>query len=162
MRAAGQASTQLSECHHNACQRNSACTKQQQGKSAGVFALIGTRKPRQLQRAYPEKSDGDHQRECLQHLSSTIHLEAFFEFNSRHFLLSRRPIVAVVSLSPDIPNPRWPAGEKVDQCADQVREQDDQNPDDLVIALTAFLRGAVDDHPDPEHRADQPDQHKKA
>ena len=47
------------------------------------------------------------------------------------------------------------ADKKVNQRADEMREQNDQDPDDLVAALIAFLRRAIHQHPDPEDGSEQ-------
>jgi hypothetical protein len=54
--------------------------------------------------------------------------------------------------------PFRPAHEIINQRADQVREEDDEDLDDFVVALAGFLGGTVHQHPDPEGEEQHPDQ----
>lgn len=40
--------------------------------------------------------------------------------------------------------------EQVDESSDQVAQEDDQDPDDLVVSFGWFFGCAVNEHPDPE------------
>jgi hypothetical protein len=42
--------------------------------------------------------------------------------------------------------------EVVDKCANQLRENDDYDPNDLVVSLTRLFRRAIHDHPNPENQ----------
>ena len=53
------------------------------------------------------------------------------------------------------------AHEEIDQRADEMGEDDNQYPDQLVIALAGFLGGAFNKHPDPEDRSENPDAHEQ-
>ena len=42
------------------------------------------------------------------------------------------------------------ANQKIQERADKMREDDHQNPDDLVIALARLLGDAIHQHPNPK------------
>jgi hypothetical protein len=45
-----------------------------------------------------------------------------------------------------------PTNEVVDKGANHVRENDDHDPNNLVISLARLFRRALHDHPNPEHQ----------
>src|SRR5262245_55450647 len=51
---------------------------------------------------------------------------------------------------PELALARGPAREEVDQRADPPRQDDHQDPDDLLVALVLLVLRAVDDRPDPQ------------
>src|SRR5882672_9129251 len=50
---------------------------------------------------------------------------------------------------------------EIDQSADEMRKQNDQNPNNLFVVLIAFLGRAIDEHPNPEDRAEQTNDQKQ-
>ncbi len=57
--------------------------------------------------------------------------------------------------------PLWAADAEVNQCANEMPEQNHENPDDFRVALAWLLRGTVDQHPYPEHREEQSNSQQK-
>ena len=53
------------------------------------------------------------------------------------------------------------AHEEIDQRAEKVGKDDNDYPDQLVIALAGFLGCALNEHPDPEDRSEDPDAHEQ-
>ena len=47
--------------------------------------------------------------------------------------------------------------EVVDKAAYEMGEDDDEEPDDLIVGIVALVLDAVDEHPDPEDGAEYSD-----
>src|SRR6266542_2479661 len=86
-------------------------------------------------------------------------------YQSQRFLVPMRGQETVVP-HPRLP-PRWhpvsasksahplgPAHQEVEQRAQEMGEQNNENPSQLVIALAGFFGGAIHQHPNPKHRAE--------
>jgi hypothetical protein len=56
-----------------------------------------------------------------------------------------------------IPQTAGSPHQPVDQGTDYVRENDDQDPDEFIVALVRFFGGAIDQRPQPENKPDQKD-----
>jgi hypothetical protein len=50
---------------------------------------------------------------------------------------------------------------EIDQSADEMCKQNDQNPNNLFVVLIPFLRRTINEHPNPEDRAEQTDGQKQ-
>jgi len=49
----------------------------------------------------------------------------------------------------------WPGDEEINERAEEMEEEDYQNPQDLFRIAQSFIGDGMDEHPDPEHGRQQ-------
>ena len=83
-----------------------------------------------------------------------LEVEAFHEDTSRNVPPTPKsvPYLRATSRTPH---------KEIDQSAEEMGQQNDQNPNNLFIVLIPFLRRAIDKHPNPEDRPDQTNDQKQ-
>src|SRR5882762_5774222 len=59
--------------------------------------------------------------------------------------------VSAASCSADSRNCFWPGDEEINERAEEMEEEDYQNPQDLFRIAQSFIGDGMDEHPDPEH-----------